>query len=118
VTVSGMSLSGPAAGNYILAQPFTRKSSTARALTQLSLTVTPIRNRLGKITSVSAIIVTVTAPGGGVPTVTVTYYVNGKLVGTKALVKAQNPSTFPPQDARKTIVVTYSGDTNFTASTS
>jgi len=119
VTVTGMSLSGPAAANYILAQPFTLKSSIARAKTQVSVTVAPVKNRRGRITSVSATtIVKVTAPGSGVPTGTVKYYVNGKLVATKTLVKAENISTFPPQDAKKTIVVTYSGDPNFTAASS
>ncbi len=114
-----MSLAGPAAGNYILAQPFTLKSSIARAHTQLNVTVTPIKNRRGKITAVSATtIVKVTAPGSGVPTGTVSYYVNGELVATKKLVNAENISTFPPQDPKKTIKVVYSGDANFSGSTS
>jgi hypothetical protein len=61
-----------------------------------------------------------TSPGGGVPTGSISFYVNGRLYGIQNLFQGMvRGYYFTPSSIRgKTISVTYSGDGNFRPSTS
>ncbi len=119
VSVTGMSLSGADAGDYMLQQPLGLHSTINQAQTQLVVLSEKLaRNKHGQITSVTlSIHVEPKAPGGGVPTGKVAYEVNGTAT-LKSLTGALNTVSLPLSAPAKTIAITitYSGDPNFSAS--
>ncbi len=83
--------------------------------TQPLLTARAVHNRRGQVTSVILTSqIGVTAPGSGVPTGTVTYFVKGRSLATKTLTNATSTLTLKPKQAlKKSFFVTYSGNSNF-----
>lgn len=101
-------------------------ASTSPGLTQTvnqastSTTVTPAPNPsvFGQNVTLTAV-VTPTAPGAGLPTGTVTFFSNGTSLGTANVVNGTatfQTTTLPT--GTPSITATYSGDANFTTSTS
>src|SRR5262245_40290183 len=92
----------------------------ANSADQSILTLRSIRNRRGRLLAVTLTDrIEVVAPGAGVPTVTVTVFVNGRALGTVSLSDGTAVVTLKPKRVlRKAATINYSGDGDFRSSTS
>ena len=117
VNVTGLALSGAQAGNYQLTS--TSATTTANitpATTTIAIgTHSPNPSNVGQAYTVTWSI-SVTAPGAGTPTGTVT--VTDGLDTCNAAVGAGQCTLTSTTAGAKTLIATYAGDTNFTTSTS
>jgi Bacterial Ig-like domain (group 3)/NHL repeat len=86
--------------------------------TTTSLTAQAVRNRHGKLVELHLTAHTETvAPGSGVPTGTVTLFVNGRVLSTTTLNDGSAILTVKPRRVlRKTVKISYGGDTDFQSS--
>src|SRR5262249_47804536 len=101
--------------NFQAGQSGSISQSVNRAQTQPSLVTQAVRNRQHQITSVKLTArVRALAPGSGVPTGTVTFFVNSHAVATKTLADSTAVLTLTARKAmNKTVYVRYNEDVNF-----
>jgi hypothetical protein len=106
--------------NFLASQSGSISQVVDQAGTQVILTSHAVRNRRGRITSVILTTqVQVIAPGNGVPTGPVTYFINGRSLATRSLGNAEVSLTISAKKAmKKTFYVTYGGDGHFVGSRS
>ncbi len=88
------------------------------ANTQANLIPNAVRNRHGKVVALSlSAQIEAVAPAGGVPTGMVSFFVNGRAIGTAALSQGVAAMTVKPNRVlKKAITIGYSGDADFLAS--
>jgi hypothetical protein len=84
------------------------------------VTVEAVRNRRGQLTAVDLVAqVLVIAPGTGVPTGTVAFFLNGRTFKTRSLSNGTAVVRVKPSRVLgKFLYIQYSGDANFLASVS
>src|SRR5262249_12137333 len=88
--------------------------------TTTSLTTQVVRDRHGKLVALRlAAQIEAAAPGSGVATGTVTFFVNGRVLATEALSDGTVVVTIKPKRVlKKTVTIAYSGDADFQSSAS
>jgi hypothetical protein len=117
VTVTGLTLTGPAASNYTLTQPSGIVANITQAASKTTLTASSTQvNPLQSVT-LTAQVASTTA---GTPTGTVSFYDGGTLLGTAMLVNgtATYSATALSAGAQHILSASYNGDVNFTPSSS
>ena len=116
VTISGLTLAGPDAGNYTLVQPLTVASivpANTSITASSSISPAPPGSNITFTAVVNAL-----PPGGGMPTGTITFQEGETVLGTSTLNGSSATLDIATlSQGSHTITVGYSGDGNFFSST-
>jgi hypothetical protein len=114
VSVTGLSLTGSAAGNYVLIQPTGLSGDITTASTQTRVQAVSVKNRRGKSVKVELEAqVAVMAPGGGTLLGSLTFFVNGRrgFSRTVPVVNGMASLTMPSSGVlKRTVFARYLGD--------
>ncbi len=116
VTVSGLTLTGSAAGNYTLTQP--TLSANITAASTLNAVASSLNPALPGSNVTFTATLSVVSPGGGTPTGTVNFRIDGSIIGSGTL--SGSMATFTTNNlthGSHTVVAEYAGDGNFFGST-
>jgi sugar lactone lactonase YvrE len=105
---------------YLASQAGSVRQLVVAANTETILIPQAVRKGRGKLVALNlAARIDPQAPGGGVPAGTVTYFANGRIIGTAALSGGTAVITVKPNRVlKKAITIQYSGEAHFHASTS